>query len=1325
MLALFVSALRVLSPHAEHVKKPIQDWFLANYDFKLRYTDLNVQWKDFGLYLTLNDVDIDPTSGPDQVKHLNSMGFKVDLWSTLVAFNLRFGRIQMQGLELDLAPFEVNEDLPETNSSPWQLLLLELASSRFTEFELYDLTMHLSRDAKQLDSIVVPHLSWRNSGNHHRGEGSAHILGYDQQVVGFVVDIEGHRNSPEDITGRFYGSVENLSAHAFIRQWLNRSVEIVDSKINLETWIDFDWNRVTQGAVQFGENKLNWNRAGEPREVVISSGVVGYAYEHGGWQAWLDGLDASTNGLKWNDFTARFEQQNNVFTAAIERADLKTLLPLVEFSPLTHPVLSELSSVMSGSIDDVRLWFASPDDWRLSADLRHVGWNKTQSLPGVSLLDGQLYANQSEFQFEIDAPAQVIEATGHFYQDIELERLAGRVNGQRLEQGWAIDISQLDIEATDLSARLSGLLRTDEVASPELYLYGELSVAEAGHAWYYFPLKAMGQDLSDYLKSSIQSGVIEGAQVLWHGRLGDFPFANHDGKFQVDVPLRASRFEFDAHWPALEPLDLDLQFENSDLTMVGQTAYLLDAKVENLVAKIPGLREDSVLEIDGTVVANASQVRAVMSQSMLADSVGKTLELMNVQGPVSGPLHLEIPLDHDDVKVSGYAQFDKANLFIPGSTAHQLEDVNGRVYYQQDAISIEDLSGSYQGLPVTLNVSGASNAQTYQVNASVAGQWPVAGVNKLIELELPAIEGSVQWDAGVKVDIDDGGVTTHITVNSDLAALDLALPEPLVKPLGTAWPTTVHLQISPTQILNGQMSINDLIVGDWKVDLNSEQPSDYVWLSLGQEQQGAIRVPGITFDIHQSQFDIAPWIEYVASIKTDSAKSLPFEYGHWQFDKLFIGDWSLNKVDTRVSRIDHGWTAAIQADSTDADLTYLDGQQPMVKLAAAKLLIQSPEKAPAKDETNDSDDPHTEIGSPVELSQTPMITLASIPDLQLDCRLCQVGEHYVDEVRLYSSTDADAGTWTASEAWIKAGTGEIKLSEWQWTVTDDSSTTHLTGVMQAKNFETMMTTMMPNKELPIRQSSADGSFDFTWSGAPYDVTPEQLNGHFKWTLGSGHIAELSDKGARVFSLLSIGSLVRKMRLDFSDVFDKGLFYDRFRGEFKFKDGVVSSDKVQMDGVAGDMTISGSTNLKTMTLDYDVVFHPDLTSSLPLLAGLTINPITGIYVLALHAVMKPVVEVVTQVRFKVSGTTENPIVTEVDRSSREVELQQPAAPPVNSSEAVSMNATPIQAVVNDVSPGTSKPLSQQPEAQTSEPLPSPVLLPEIPVQPAITVGDEDD
>lgn len=110
-----------------------------------------------------------------------------------------------------------------------------------------------------------------------------------------------------------------------------------------------------------------------------------------------------------------------------------------------------------------------------------------------------------------------------------------------------------------------------------------------------------------------------------------------------------------------------------------------------------------------------------------------------------------------------------------------------------------------------------------------------------------------------------------------------------------------------------------------------------------------------------------------------------------------------------------------------------------------------------------------------------------------------------------------------------------------------------------------------------------------------------------WQLGQGYLNDVSDRGARLFSLLSLESILRKLRFDFRDVFANGLFFTEFTGRFDIENGVVTTRNAKMDGSAGNMEISGTSNLVTDAIDYQLFYVPKVTSSLPVILAWMVNP----------------------------------------------------------------------------------------------------------------------
>ncbi|MGK0527328.1 MAG: hypothetical protein ACI8R0_000908, partial [Alteromonadales bacterium] len=197
-------------------------------------------------------------------------------------------------------------------------------------------------------------------------------------------------------------------------------------------------------------------------------------------------------------------------------------------------------------------------------------------------------------------------------------------------------------------------------------------------------------------------------------------------------------------------------------------------------------------------------------------------------------------------------------------------------------------------------------------------------------------------------------------------------------------------------------------------------------------------------------------------------------------------------------------------------------------------------------------------------------------------------------------------------------------------------------------------------ESGIKDSSANVAFDITWPNAPMDFGFEQLNGNVEWSLSDGYLTELSDKGSRIFTLFSLNSLVRKLSLDFRDVFAKGFFYDDMGGTLSIVDGKAYTDDTEIDGGAGEIEITGFTDLNTGGLNYNVSFAPNVTGNLPFLVYFLATPPTALAALAIDQVLTSA-KVISNVNYRVTGTIKDPKFDEVERNSKDISLPAQNAP----------------------------------------------------------------
>ena len=225
------------------------------------------------------------------------------------------------------------------------------------------------------------------------------------------------------------------------------------------------------------------------------------------------------------------------------------------------------------------------------------------------------------------------------------------------------------------------------------------------------------------------------------------------------------------------------------------------------------------------------------------------------------------------------------------------------------------------------------------------------------------------------------------------------------------------------------------------------------------------------------------------------------------------------------------------------------------------------------------------------------------------------------------------------------------MSGW-WALNGDKSHSSLTVDIEGENNSELMERFGITSGIQKAPFELEGQLN--WDGSPWGIKMDTLDGNVKTKFGKGIISDVSG-AARLLGLFSLDSIIRKMQLDFSDVFDKGMAFNSITGTGKIQNGIFLTNDLNMDAVAGEMKIKGIANLNTRLVDAEVNFTPDITSGIPVLTAFAVTPQTALYVLAVTTAISPVVEVFTQVNYSVKGPLDSPTVSELSRSSGEFQL----------------------------------------------------------------------
>ncbi|MCK4586769.1 MAG: TIGR02099 family protein, partial [Gammaproteobacteria bacterium] len=191
----------------------------------------------------------------------------------------------------------------------------------------------------------------------------------------------------------------------------------------------------------------------------------------------------------------------------------------------------------------------------------------------------------------------------------------------------------------------------------------------------------------------------------------------------------------------------------------------------------------------------------------------------------------------------------------------------------------------------------------------------------------------------------------------------------------------------------------------------------------------------------------------------------------------------------------------------------------------------------------------------------------------------------------------------------------------------------------------------------ISGGKGDVSLDLQWPSALFDVDANEVFGSMKIFLTDGQLLDIDPGAGRLFGLLSLQTLPRRLFLDFSDVFSKGFGFSRIKGSFKIEDGDAYTNSLYLDGPSARVDISGRAGLVEQDYDQQVVVTPKVAESLPLLGALAATPQIGAAILFVQKIFQTGIDEATKTEYTITGNWSSPIVKKVKPSKVKT---QPAA-----------------------------------------------------------------
>ncbi|ABZ78374.1 conserved hypothetical protein [Shewanella halifaxensis HAW-EB4] len=1263
LFALMVSLFRGLLPQLDQVRMELIAFVEAEYQVEVEVGQLAAEWQAYGPALTVKNFVLPAQDNLPVTLLFNQVHIKFDFWQSLMTASPQIEDVIFDGaniaLDLDrLKALEPRESTTKMQTDWIYKLLLE----QLDRFSITDARFQLLSKEHDYRPIFIKDMKWRNTSGRHRAEGKV-VLDEDASEVeqlALSVDIKGNGDRPESLVGQFYLAARSLD----IGEWAARQPNPYDTTqslplegvVNLQAWAGFSNRSIDGVTVEFQPSWLEWFLNDESQKFTINSGTAVWQPKPQGWSLTSYGLDFSTNESSWPALSLLAEKTEQGVDASLNQLALNMLLPLLPLIPGVE--LDSLNTWQAlkpaGNVKNIR---AHWDDLlklpQVSLELDKITWLAYGGIPGVAPIDAKVKMIDDSLSFALPKQNYRLDFNGGFEAPVNFngDAFSGDFNVSDL----ALSLPKVHFSNTDLD--IDAGLRLEFADAVHMALLANIDINDVANIHRYFPLKGMSSALVSYLTEALKAGKTDDAVVVWHGAFSDYPYAQHDGIFQAGFTLTDATYEFQETWPAVDKLNLSALFENDSMDLWVNRGQLLDVKADGAYIGIPALGERSLLSVKADLATTAEAANEVIQKSPLVDSVGATLDVVQIAGDITGQIDLSIPLyDGESEVIKGTVNFNDTPVYItqPGI---QLEKVTGQVQFVNDVVTGTNLSALMYKQPLQLSFNTESMNQNYGVDVELAGQWQLANLPQ--ELHNPLSDyyaGQVDWTGDLMLIFDPLGYRVQARVETDLVDAALNLPAPFFKPKGQAKHLVAELigdnkQASLGIKLDKQMEF----WGGFGAD--SGNALEHYDLLLGRlfkpgdklrKNQGHLQI-----DIDKTE--LSPWLPIVQAFVsqgdvttaqadepvTTKATFFPALVSiDADFNELNLMGQPLEDIHFSAAPTEHAWRFDVKSQQFDGRLDfYPDWVDQGLKIVASKFYM-APESRTEENTHYKSD-----------------TIMANLPPLAID----------VDDFSLYGKSlghlvlqGTPKGTSYEIQT-VSLTTPNVQLKgRGDWDMSQGKNLTSFQLTLDATKFDYLSEQL--GIDPGLKNAPTAVTADISWTGAPYAFSLETLNGDVSFELGKGHLSEVSDKGARIFSLFSLDSLLRKLSLDFSDVFGKGLYFDSFNGTLKLDNGVVKTTDTEMKAVAGDMRVRGYTDLMTESLNYDIRFVPQLASSVPTVVLLSTGGWTfGLGAFALTKVLEPVIEVISEIRFRLTGTMSEPKLEELERKSKEIEIPESVLP----------------------------------------------------------------
>ncbi len=1260
-LALLLIVVRLALPHAAVFKPHLEAWFSQALGETVRIGAVNAHWPGLDLTVVLDDVALLDPDGSPRVEFARAY-VSLDPLATLSQGVPALSELHLDGLEVslfgDVFAATVDPASPDAQAE---------AASVVGDYGWF-LPWLLAQ--RQID-VTSGQMLWHDpvSGQPQqngfslraRNQLGRHTLAVHLDTragdgaLDLVAELDGAAGAPQDWLGALYlrgqrvqwRGVALLAEQAFPGS--TARLMPLDARLGLPGVTDFElWGELRDGRLRRVAGEVALSAPGARQVLGIARIATRFEWQplQHGWEVAIDGVEVEPVGggrFRTGPAGVRYTRDDDgpLFEGGLASIDLGILQQLARVGGLLDSEqMTRLDALAPrGQLYGLRgRWRgatgAAVPEWRVVGEVWDLGFDPWQKWPGIHGLRVAIDVGPGGARGTLFGRNTRVALPWLFREPLVGERVEGEVRVSRDEAGWRLVSDGLTIDNAHIRTRTRLDLRVpDDGAAPFVDLEVGYRDGDAAEAWRYLPAGIMADEVVAWLDHALVSGrVVEGGMLL-HGPLDRFPYDARDGRFQVRFRVDGMTLDYLEGWPRIEGLGAWTTFDGRGMHIAADAGTILGAALGQTTAHTVDLTaEPAHLRIDGRVGGDASAGLRYLRESPLRERFGDYLAVAEASGRLDLGLKLDIELDSGDTGVDGVIDLAETTLDLPDYGVHVTQG-RGRLTFDNDSLVGRGIAAEWRGMPVEVDVQVPDDpaAGRHGPRIGARGRAGDAQFAEILPAPLAArLVGATDWQAVVGVlETANGGVgEVRIEATSDLEGLAVGLPPPLGKPAERREPLRIEAHLPADALPRLEAGYGPLtLVAELAADERGVQVPR-AGLAVGPEPATLPDAALWHAELRGTRLDLGAWAAVATELggAAGGEASRPPLRVDARYDAVPLGEMmTLHEVEARVTEDAEAWRVALASREADGTLVVPRGAGRESPLEARFERVMLDYEREPDGEAAAETAPDTGRPDP-----------RTLPGLRLAVDRLVVNNHDLGNLTLEADPVAEGLRirQLALDApdWILTGTG-------RWEFVDAGGRTGFDLALDTSNFDALYGALFGQADLAVAETRFNANL--SWPGGPHQLRLATLEGSVEAHLVDGVLPEVEPGVGRLFSLVNLGTIGRRLTLDFSDLLDKGLRFDAISGRFVFADGDAFTNDLLIVTTAATVNIMGRTGLVARDYDQVMTVLPEVSSALPIAGTVLGGPAVGAALLLFNEVFSSEIDQLARVQYRVTGPWEAP------------------------------------------------------------------------------------